>query len=365
MNDLAAARGLLEAYTTKYPDGVPADLATSLRVTAPFSGVLRPILSTMAGLGGEGDPGGAVYEGPINDAGVDAGKKWRVKFPELVLCLVEQVAIGAGTNGGRFAWSTDGPGGTLEYATNLSIVHKQIDSPALANDRTKAVPSIAAPASDPFCFLCNTGRVLPGTGESGAGGVLTLPVGATGVPLFTARFEEDLDGPAEIAGRTIVARIEYAYRASPWPAPTDAGSGVAVTSDGSNTGTGQFRAPGGAVPPGLRKPTDVALSASVNPASGTYTGNSILKSLGVDVAVIDGGYLLGIRDGIDVSDAVAADVSMLNEFPTVDDDVSIQLWKGIEEEVAIDDTVEVETNPPILVFDNVTAEDDVDLIVNP
>ena len=64
--------------------------------------------------------------------------------------------------------------------------------------------------------------------------------------------------------------------------------------DGTGQGTAFFKGPGGAVPPGLRKPSDLAVSVIYQPGGGTAPPNRglVLLGIGVEVAVVEGGYAL-------------------------------------------------------------------------
>jgi len=329
------------AVTTDHPDGVPVDLVTSLRVAGAVSDGLRLVPESFS------DRGGPVWRGPMNDEGVDAGLLWRVHPRALVLARVDAVTPGTGTNGGAFDWDTSGPGGTTEYMTRGAIVHKQVDAPSLRDSKLEAQRTTVAHADDPFCLFGAGGRVLTSAGVSGAGGVLSMPPTARGTPVFTAHVKEYLQDTPAVSGRTIVAKFKWAYQASAWSAVSSGSNQTAAETDGSGTGTGQFKAPGGAIPPGLRKPFDAAIVVVRDPSAGTHTGNAVLTGIGVDVAVVEGGYLLAIAEGVDVGDALVHNHPWGSEAPSVADAVALTLTKALSEGVGVSESVGAEANAPV------------------
>lgn len=267
--------------TTVYPDGAPADHVTTL-VAAQGIGGLRPVLSSLS------DPGGLVLHGPVGPDGADAGLDWRVLPPGRALVLVEKVEPGAGKNGGAWQDSIDDDG-LYTQLVGGGVVHKQIDAPALrsdgGDDRDTAAPP--AQADSPHCFVGAAGRELAGgVARSGAGGIISMPAWSVGDVAVTAHLKEKLDGSPDTAGAVARVRLSYAVQGSTWTDPAATDEKDALEADGSATGTAAavFLVPGGAVPPGLRKPFDLSLSVQRDGGHGDATKGVVLTGIGVDVA---------------------------------------------------------------------------------
>lgn len=271
--------------TATYPDGVPADHATTL-LAAAVARDLRPRWDTLT------DPGGLVLHGPIGPDGADAGLDWRVLAPGYRLVLVEAVTAGTGKNGGGWDDVVEADG-TFTALMGGGVVHKQIDAPALRSDRGAAVTADAeaAVSDDPFCFTGNAGRVLaPGAGVlTGAGGILSMPPGTVGAIAVTAHLKEVSGGTPEAAGRSPSLVLTYSVQGSAWTAAASTAAQEPEVTDGSGEGTAvaAFLVPGGAVPAGLRKPFDLALSIQRDGDNGDMTGGAILTGLGVDAPVAE------------------------------------------------------------------------------
>lgn len=361
--DMARALGQVEDQLGKiqapgdvsedYPDGAPADIPSMFRAAAMLPAGLRPVTNSW------GDPGGLVLQGPMNDNGVDAQMLWRVRAPEMLLCEVEQVERGTGTNGGNFLWKAAASGAYV-VATRLDIVHKQIDGHDLSDQGNAALRSTIAKADDPFCGVGQQGRVLPtpsGSDYAGAGGTLPMPIGATGIPAFLMTLKEDLYGPARSAGEGIAARFLYAYQASAWGSVQQTTALTAMTTDGSNTGTGQFKQPGGAVPPGLR-----AVSLYGNAAG---QGNTVIAGLGIEVAVVEKHYFLPLSEGIGIADALVHSAPWGGEVGDLQEDYSLEVGKNLAEALAVYVGYSVELNPPFAGDEALLVGDEVALELNP
>lgn len=329
-----------------HPDGVPADLATHLRVQG-FTGNLELVPESF------GDPGGPVWTGPKTAQGVSAGLYWRVLTPELVLARVTPTAFGGGMNGGAWALDVSGPGGSTEFLAAARVIHKQSHPGELEWDNRYAMVASATPFN-PFGFDKEgmvLGTVVPGA-PAGAGSLFPVPDGVRAC-LFWASVGENLAGVVVPAGRKYRVRIDYAWRASPWSSVTP-GTGQDLTADGTNSAVGVFKQPGGAVPPGLRVPSD---SVVYQPGAGSSppaaAGASVVViGTGVELAVVEGGYLLRMRDGIDVGDDWRHTHPSMLEALGFEDLWALSVVKALAEGLAIGETWSVELNPPLEVFEN-------------
>jgi len=274
--------------TTAYPDGVPADHVTTLLASQVAAG-LRPRWETLT------DPGGLVLHGPVGPDGTDAGLDWRILPPGHGLVRVTAVTPGTGTNGGAWDVDTSGSGDAMTLLRGGGVVHKQIDAralgPAGGDDVTDFAP--AAQTDSPRCYVGGSGRVLAAGAAvlTGAGGILSMPPGVVGDIAVTAHLKE-VSG-SETAGRAPSVLLSYAVQGSAWTATTETTAQEPELTDGSGTGTaiGVFLVPGGAVPPGLRKPFDLELSILRDGDGGDMTGDAILTGIGVDAAVADMAWL--------------------------------------------------------------------------
>lgn len=327
-----------------FSDGAPADVMGILRAGGAVVPGLRPVPQSF------GDPGGLVLQGPMSDT-VDAGLLWRVLTPEMLLVRVEAVTPGTGTNGGAWAWWTGGPGGTMEFLSGGGVVHKQAHQVDMAKDgRHPDVPVVAAAANNPFGNT-HEGLELNSTGAGAIGGVtavLAVPSGARAVS-FIANVKEDAThgGAALPAGTTFQLQIDHAYQASPWSA-ISAGTPTNVpVSDGAKTGTGQFLWPGGSVPPGLRS---VGVSVVYTPGGGGAPANApiIVTGIGVDVAVVEGGYLLRMVESIEVTETWRNSHPHAGEGAALEDEWSLQPGKVLTETLSMVESWDVQLNPPVL-----------------
>lgn len=329
-----------------HPDGVPADLATHLRVQG-FVGNLELVPETFS------DPGGPVWTGPKTSQGVSAGLYWRVLTPELVLARVTPTTYGLGMNGGAWALDVSGPGGSTEFLSTARVIHKQAHPGELEWDARHAMVASATPFN-PFGFDKEgmvLGTIVPGS-IAGAGALFPVPEGVRAV-LFQATVGENQAGVAVPSGRKYAVRIDYAWRASPWSGVV-AGTPSMLTADGTNSAVGVFKQPGGAVPPGLRVPSDSVLylpGAGSAPAAAA-NASVVVIGTGVELAVVEGGYLVRMRDGIDVDDAWVHNHPAAVEAVGVEDVWTLSVVKALAEGLAVGETWGIELNPPLEVFEN-------------
>lgn len=331
------------AVADGYPDGVPADHVTTLRAAAVASG-LRPRWETLS------DPGGLVLHGPVGADGVDAGLDWRVLPPGHGLVLVEAVTPGSGRNGG--AWDdVVEEDGTYTLIRGGGVVHKQIDAPALRADRGDAVTADAAPAAseDPHCFTGAAGRVLAaGAGVvTGAGGILSMPPWAVGDIAVTAHLREVLVETPEASGRAPSVRLSYARQGSAWTAPTTTAAQEPEVTDGSGTGTALavFLVPGGAVPPGLRKPFDLSLSVQRDGDAGDMTGDAVVTGIGVDVAVAERASLHRAAGGLGIGGEARDNHGIALGALAVGGGVVESVVESVSGALAVDGCARVDTVP--------------------
>jgi hypothetical protein len=332
-----------------YIDGAPADLASMLRVAGVANPWLRPVPESF------GDPGGLVFEGPMNDMGANAGLLWRVRTPEMLLMRVMDVGPGAGTNGGSYAWDVSGPGGTTEFLASASVIHKQMDPVALSRDTRHPGSTSPVTPSNPFGFA-HEGMLLNSTGAgtvSGAGGVLPIPPYARGVVGIWALLAERAGGPPLPPGTTYRVRMDVAWKSSPWALPTPGPNTNLPVADGSGQGTALFKGPGGAVPPGLRKPSDIAASVVYTPGGGTAPPNAglVVLGIGVEVAVVEGGYALLTKEGLEASEAWRTNHAQPLERMAAIDVWAMAVTKGLAESLEATESWAIELNPGVVEFD--------------
>jgi len=344
-------------------DGAPADLATMLRVAGVANPWIRPVSGSFE------DPGGLVFQGPINDMGADAGLLWRVRTPELLLMRVTQVSPGAGTNGGSYAWDTSGPGGTTEFLSTASVVHKQMDPVALSPDLRLPGSTSPVSASNPFGFV-NEGMLLNSSGlgtVSGAGGLLPMPPYARGTVGLWALLAENPAGPPLPPGQTYNVRMDVAWKSSPWAAPAAGAPTNVPVADGTGQGTGVFKGPAGAVPPGLRKPFDLAVSVVYTPGVGTAPPNRglVLLGIGVEIAVVEGGYALLTKEGIEASEAWRTSHAQPVERLAALDVWRMTVTKAADDMVEATESWALELNPGVVEFDALEVSETWDLLLIP
>jgi hypothetical protein len=305
----------------------------------------------------------------MNDLGADAGLLWRVKTPEMVLARVLEVGVGAGTNGGRYAWDTSGPGGTTEFMTSCSVIHKQIDPVAMSQDVRFPAEVASTPPLNPFGFD-REGVLLnaAGFGEiSGAGGVIPVPPYARSVRVWAMVGEEPSLGPPAPPGATYRVQIDTAWRASPWSPPAPGAPQNVPVADGSGQGTGLFLAPGGSVPPGLRRPSDLAVSVVYTPGGGTAPPNKALNLLGigVEIAVVEGGYALFAKETANVGDSWSTSHAQVLDRLVTTDAWAMLVTKAWDETLDVTESWALELNPGVVEFDALSCQESWDLVLNP
>lgn len=327
-----------------YPDGVPAGLLESMRAPG-LLGQFQLVPSSVT------DPGGPVWAGPMNMDGVDAGLFWRVRAPEGIMLRVQAAAWGTGTNGGAWSWWTGGPGGAMQFLAAGSIIHKQAHSGDFQVDpRLPSSPSlIAADPTHPFGV---SGKVWQFSGVAMSGLVSTIPAPehTVGVPVFWATLKES---PSVVlpANRTYQFRIDHAYQASP-PTPIVVGPVKnGVTTDGTGTGTGQFKQPGGAVPPGLRVPSDSVVSTMTGTVPPGPNNGPVLVGAGYEIARVEGGYLVRLKEAGKVAEAWQTNHKALRERGVVVDAWALELGKVLSENPRGLDSWNPELNPPLILTD--------------
>jgi len=191
-----------------------------------------------------------------------------------------------------------------------------------------------------------------------------LPTGSRGVPLLTAFLEEDSSVVAP-PGQDLVVRFAYAYKASPWSSVSTTAAGTGVTSDGSGEAVGRFMQPGGAVPPGLRTPFDLAGSVQTVPGSSTYHGNATLRGIDVDIAVVEGGYWIRWRQKVAVAGEWTHNAPWYSDIAVVTEVWAKDFTKGWEEGVESLDNWSVELNAPLVYDELVMSADEWELELNP
>ena len=336
-------------------DEAPADLASMFRASGLLGGDLRIVPASF------GDPGGLVFEGPVSDSGATSGMYWRVMTPEMLLVRVSEVP-GAGTNGGDWEWFA-ASGDSYQYMTGGGIVHKQAhpaEFEPMCGLGGVPHPASGADATHPFGITGNV-MALDTSARSGVAVNIPIPPGAVGTPVFSVGLKEDWDNPMG-SGAVYDMEFAYSYQASAWTASSATTINGAISGNVGGTGTGQFRSPGGAVPPGLR-----AVSAAVNnPGTGSAGFGGIVTGISVDIAVIEGGYLARIKeDPIGVADEVVHSHPATVETVSMGDSFALEFTKVIAETVGIGDDWSVELNPPVDVGELVTIGDSWSTELNP
>jgi hypothetical protein len=83
-----------------------------------------------------------------------------------------------------------------------------------------------------------------------------------------------------------------------------------------------------------------------------------ILGVGINVAVIDGGYLIRIRrDRIGAIDVLAHTMPGFIEACANDEAFALEFGKNLEEETTARDWVEVLLNPPIALYERATVRD--------
>lgn len=305
--NIGAVRGDLDELlqpgdvTADYPDGAPASLWQQAAAGLAGNPFMRVIPSTRT------DPGGPVYEGPQTESGANAGLFWRCDPYTGLAIQVEYYGSHLGTNDGEWFPTSSGLGDAVEYATSLYCVHKQAHASDLSNDTRQPTPATTASPDDAAGFTSSAGMVLPVSGKSGAGASISMPPNSRGTYQIVAHVKEDAAGPAEAGmAKTFGLQCFQQTRASAWDAGSTSSIEAVGSSDGANTSTAIYKAPGGSVPAGLRKPFDLSVSIIRDPthASDNSAADMILTGFDVDVAVVEGGYLVLLKSGVGAASAI-------------------------------------------------------------
>jgi hypothetical protein len=348
-----------------FPDGAPPNLASIAR-TAGLMGPFQMVPSTW------NDPAGPVWHGPFEEDGVDPGLYWRIMVPENILCLVTYAGDGSGPNGSNWAWGAfegeNSESSAIPYITTGKIDHKNFSGGDLDWDR-RYEPADSFPVSNPFGFdseeNLRLGKVTPGE-DCGAGVAFDPPEG-TCAWFITYTVSEDPGGTAADEGDTYGFRIDTVSRSSPWGSVSTGSTQTAgLTGDGSNTATGRYKQPGGAVPPGLRKPSDIAVSGIYLPGTGTAPSSASVGviGVGVDLAIIKGGALIRIRRKVGVQ-------TRFEESPWTSDLVGVQTQFTFEATKNLSHTVgchtewALELNPQPVIDEGVGVSTEWTLELNP
>jgi hypothetical protein len=299
------------------------------------------------------DPGGLVWAGPKNTKGADAELYWRVMVPERVLVRVQAVPAGTGFNGGDWAWYVDPAVNGYEYMAAGYVIHKQVHPGELQESDLTPGSTLPAAGLNPFGYqdgiILGVGGVVP----SEAGAVIPLPSGARGRPHIEAVFEEDPAGAPVPLGGIYGGQIRYAYKASPWAmgAPING----TFQGDGANQATGNWRGPADAVPTGLRSPygpTSGAMAVGamygIIPVPGATV---IMIGVGVDLAVVEGGYMLLMAEGLDLGEAWVHTNPSVLEHGEFGDAWALEFGKAWAEGIDLGESWSLELNPPLILFE--------------
>ncbi len=349
-----------QASAPGYPDGPPADLVTALLVASAASSHLFPVWSSLH------DPGGLVFSGPKSVTGADAEALWQVMMPERVLAKVLDVGLGGGgaRNGGSYALDTSGPGGTTEVLHTGTVVHKQVEAGGLSNVGVNPVAAVPIADDSPFGLLgpgaaaITAGWAMGVVAFSGAGARLELPAYSRGVPAFTFHLMEDPFAVPGPGGLLMGGVGQYAYQASPWGAPV-ASAPTPVLTTAPNPGAaypakGVFLMPGGAVPPGLRRPFGIVVAFQRQPGVGGVdagAGALILQAIGVEVVVTETGYAVFRKEGIGAAVTVKDNRPWRHELVAMLETITWRLEHVEAESVFAIEGPRADLDPPVVVFE--------------
>jgi hypothetical protein len=121
------------------------------------------------------------------------------------------------------------------------------------------------------------------------------------------------------------------------------------------------------VPPGLRKPSDIAASVVYTPGGGGAPPNRglVVLGIGVEVAVVEGGYALLSKEGMSVSDDWRTNHAQPVERLLAMDAWALLVTKAWGEEVQILEAWDLELNPAVAEFDRLPCAESWDLVLNP
>lgn len=350
ISDLMSAVGRLESdegtivfpgeVTPETPDGAPSDL-WSLLTSDAFAKYFEVIART--------DPGGLVFDGPKTESGADAERLWRV-HPELATLLrVMEVAPGTGTNGGNYAWASVANGsGVDEFISSGRVIHKQVHATELQESRlTPGTTYYDVPISE-HGFDDNISVKSGGI----VGANFPLPNGAVGRPLISGIMVEKIHQDPSIP---YTFDIHIQYKASPYSTP-QAVYQASTTPDGTGQTTGRFMGPADQVPPGLRTPFGAVMNVGIGNPGSKPIG---LGGIGVDIAVVEGGFLLRIKNEVSVTDSVSNLQGTIVEKVFCSDRVLFSVGRTISDSIRITESVSIELNPPLGVQELVIMTEEV------
>lgn len=361
--------------TAAYPDGTPASIRQMITSSVLSQGLFTAIPSTWS------DPGGVVFMGPVSPHGAGAVANpsgsytgpwyWRVhpRHGFLARSIPALGGPGSGTNGGDWDWDTSGPGNTTEYIERAAVVtfHKQSEAEDVSafygGPSGQAAPYIAADLTHPFQvhgsrWVLMPGSIIPGTPAAMAW-TFALPDRVWGVTAVHVAAREDPTGAWGPAGLTAQFQVDTVWSQSPWGGVNIAGMG-SVTSDGAGTGTGQFRGPADAVPPGLRTPWGPSMTVAVSLPFGVIPPGThmLIEGCTIECVVVDGGWAVLVDEpDIGVSETTVLNDSWVLEGVQVGELLEMDVEKVLAEAVAVDESHRVELNPPADLYESVECVD--------
>lgn len=340
----------------------PPTLASAAR-TPGLNQLFKPIPATWE------DPGGLVYQGPMtpDGAGEPTGL-WRVRVPENILVRVASTP-GAGDNGGNYSMQVEADG-TTEYITDAAAMqyHKQAADAEDVSMHFGGAPGdaeryVGPDPTHPWGMSGSRWMMSP-TNPSALGFMFNIPGRVHGASRVKVAIREHPTSPLG-SGSTWDGEIWSSWAQSPHPAPTQTGT-TTVTGNAGGDQQGQFLAPGGAVPPGLRVPYGPDLSvAVVSPGTGTAGSKSVLVGgVTVEVVHVEGGFaLLFTEQTVGAADSIGQNHPWVGERPNVADALSLELDKVLAQSVGVGDHVAAELNPPVVVDEVAWAADAITLDV--
>jgi len=194
-----------------------------------------------------------------------------------------------------------------------------------------------------------------------------MPPYARGTVGLWALLAENPAGAPLPAGQTYSVRMDVAWKSSPWGAPAAGAPANVPVADGTGQGTAVFKGPGGAVPPGLRKPSDLAVSLVYTPGGGTAPPNRglVLLGIGVEIAVVEGGYALLTQEGLEASEAWRTSHAQPVERFAALDVWAIEVTKAVADTLEATESWALELNPGVVEFDALEVAETWDLLLIP
>ena len=347
-----------------YPDGAPASLASVLRANVPAD--LHLVEESW------NDPGGMVWRGPMTADGlVDSGAMWRILPEGNVLIQVDHVGPGAGSNGGAYA-PTD-TGGAYRFLSSAKIerAHKQGDH-LYDLSANMGLPGVATqPAGDAHnAWNFGGGRwAFDPAQPSAIGTLLSLPPGVMGTGRISVHLMEDpanalggafVGAPPAWVGNELGVQVDAMLQASPWTPPVTVGASTkALTGDQTGDAAVVFIAPAGSVDQGQRTPHGVRMAVGVSTtgagAGGGFAG--MVAAIDVEVAVIEGGFLVRMGETVQAVDVIDRNDVGLLETVTATEEWAREMEKTLADAVKASDTWTREINPPHEIYETVHAAD--------